>query len=105
MLIHVARTLDTLRDGVAVFGDGRLRLHNRAFAAIWRLSPALLGGEPHIDDIIFACRPLYDDARIGHGMRSPPSSPSAAPMRASSIDPTARSSLALRCRYPMAARS
>lgn len=64
-LIHVQReTLDTLRDGVAVFGpNGRLRLHNRAFAAIWRLSPALLGSEPHIDDIIFACRPLYDDAQ------------------------------------------
>jgi signal transduction histidine kinase len=64
-LIHVQReTLDTLREGVAVFGpNGRLRLHNRAFAAIWRLSPALLGSEPHIDDIIFACRPLYDDAQ------------------------------------------
>jgi signal transduction histidine kinase len=64
-LIHVQReTIDTLRDGVAVFGpNGRLRLHNRAFAAIWRLSPALLGSEPHIDDVIFACRPLYDDAQ------------------------------------------
>ncbi|HEV3242579.1 MAG TPA: PAS-domain containing protein, partial [Methyloceanibacter sp.] len=62
-LIHVQReTLDTLREGVAVFApNGRLRLHNRAFAAIWRLSPALLGSEPHIDDVIFACRPLYDD--------------------------------------------
>ena len=40
-LIHVQReTLDTLREGVAVFGpNGRLRLHNRAFASIWRLSP------------------------------------------------------------------
>src|SRR4029077_17966528 len=64
-LIHVQReTLDTLREGVAVFGqNGRLRLHNRAFASIWRFSPALLGSEPHIDDIIFACRPLYDDAQ------------------------------------------
>jgi signal transduction histidine kinase len=62
-LIHVQReTLDTLREGVAVFApNGRLRLHNRAFAAIWRLSTTLLGGEPHIDDVIFACRPLYDD--------------------------------------------
>ena len=62
-LIHVQReTLDTLREGVAVFGpNGRLRLHNRAFASIWRLSPALLGSEPHIDDVIFASRPLYDD--------------------------------------------
>src|SRR5262245_21575820 len=64
-LIHVQReTLDTLREGVAVFApNGRLRLHNRSFAALWRLSSALLGNEPHIDDVIFACRPLYDDAQ------------------------------------------
>ncbi len=62
-LIHVQReTLDTLREGVAVFGpNGRLRLHNRAFATIWRLSPAQLEGEPHIDDIIASCMALYDD--------------------------------------------
>jgi signal transduction histidine kinase len=62
-LIHVQReTLDTLREGVAVFApNGRLRLHNRAFAAIWRLSAADLEGEPHIDDIISRCRPLYDE--------------------------------------------
>jgi signal transduction histidine kinase len=64
-LIQVQReTLDTLREGVAVFAaNGRLRLHNRAFGAIWRLSPALLGSEPHIDDVIFACRPLYDESQ------------------------------------------
>ena len=62
-LIHVQReTLDTLREGVAVFAaNGRLRLSNRAFARIWRLSPALLASAPHIDDVIFACRPLYDE--------------------------------------------
>ena len=40
-LIQVQReTLDTLREGVAVFApNGRLRLYNRAFAALWRLSP------------------------------------------------------------------
>jgi signal transduction histidine kinase len=37
-----------------------LRLYNQAFAAIWRLAPAELEGEPHIDDIISACRPLYN---------------------------------------------
>ncbi len=62
-LIHVQReTLDTLRDGVAVFAaNGRLRLYNQAFAAIWKLSPRDLEGEPHIDAIIAACRALYDD--------------------------------------------
>ncbi len=61
-LIQVQReTLDTLREGVAVFApSGRLRLHNRAFATIWQLSESQLGAEPHIDDIIAWCRTLYD---------------------------------------------
>ena len=61
-LIQVQReTLDTLREGVAVFApDGRLRLYNSAFATIWRLTPAQLDGEPHVDEVIAWCRPLYD---------------------------------------------
>ncbi len=61
-LIHVQReTLDTLREGVAVFApSGRLRLYNQAFAAIWRLNPRQLDAEPHIDEIITWCRVLYD---------------------------------------------
>ena len=61
-LIQVQReTIDTLREGVAVFAaDGRLRLYNRAFAAIWRLSPRQLDAEPHIEDVIEWCRVLYD---------------------------------------------
>ncbi|HEX3674785.1 MAG TPA: PAS-domain containing protein [Rhizomicrobium sp.] len=42
-------TLDTLQEGVAVFGpDGRMKLHNAAFAKLWELEPADLAGEPHI---------------------------------------------------------
>ncbi len=49
-------TLNSLKEGVAVFAtDGRLKLHNAAFAAIWRLSPEALEGSPHIDEIIRAC--------------------------------------------------
>ena len=61
-LIQVQReTLDTLREGVAVFApNGRLRLYNQAFAAIWRLNPRQLDGEPHIEEIIAWCRALYD---------------------------------------------
>ena len=61
-LIEVQReTLDTLREGVAVFApSGRLRLYNRAFAIIWRLNPRQLDGEPHIDEVIKCCRVLYD---------------------------------------------
>jgi signal transduction histidine kinase len=62
-LIQVQReTLDTLREGVAVFApNGRLRLYNQAFAALWRLSPRQLDKEPHIDEIIEECRVLYDE--------------------------------------------
>ncbi len=61
-LIQVQReTLDTLRDGVAVFApNGRLRLYNQAFAALWRLNPRQLDKEPHIEEIIDWCRKLYD---------------------------------------------
>lgn len=61
-LIQVQReTLDTLREAVAVFAaNGRLRLYNSAFAALWRLNPRQLDGEPHIEEIIACCRVLYD---------------------------------------------
>lgn len=61
-LIHVQReTLDTLREGVAVFGaDGRLKLYNRAFARIWELDPGLLDSKPHVDNVIARCSELYD---------------------------------------------
>jgi signal transduction histidine kinase len=62
-LIQVQReTIDTLREGVAVFApDGTLRLCNHAFASIWRLSPRQLDGQPHIDELIRCCRVLYDN--------------------------------------------
>ena len=63
-LIEVQReTLDTLREGIAVFAqNGRLRLYNRAFASIWHLSQEQLDAKPHIEDVIGCCRVLYDDA-------------------------------------------
>lgn len=54
-----SETLDTLLEGVALFGtDGRLKLVNRAFAQMWRLDPDALGGEPHIGQIVEMCRGL-----------------------------------------------
>ena len=45
-------TLNTLTEGVAVFGpDAKLKLHNAAFARIWNLEPADLMGEPHVQKI------------------------------------------------------
>ena len=59
-LIRVqGETLDTLREGVAVFGtDGRLTLSNPALAVMWRLDSAALPERPHFDEIAQHCRPL-----------------------------------------------
>ena len=54
-----SETLDTLKEGVAVFGtDGRLKLHNRAFVEMWQLQPEALSVQPHIDAIMRSCRLL-----------------------------------------------
>ncbi len=56
-------TLDTLVEGVAVFGpDGKLKLHNAAFARIWDLNEADLAGEPHVRAIAALCTPKFGDA-------------------------------------------
>ncbi|HTT82877.1 MAG TPA: PAS-domain containing protein [Rhizomicrobium sp.] len=58
-------TLDTLSEGVAVFGpDARLKLHNAAFARMWKLEPAALAGEPHVQKIAEACIGRSGDAPI-----------------------------------------
>jgi signal transduction histidine kinase len=50
-----SETLDSLQEGVAVFGaNGRLKLANPAFTALWRLPADLARTEPHIDAIIAA---------------------------------------------------
>jgi signal transduction histidine kinase len=54
------QTLDTLKEGVAVFGsDGRLKLFNPAFATLWALSPSDLDGQPHIDRVTQLIAPLF----------------------------------------------
>jgi signal transduction histidine kinase len=62
-LIRVqGETLDNLADGVAVFAsDGRLRLHNAAFARMWKLSSQVLAERPHIETITALCLPLHGD--------------------------------------------
>jgi signal transduction histidine kinase len=55
-------TLDSLKEGVAVFApDGRLQLFNKAFAQVWKLSRQMLAEGPHIDVITQQCQVLYDD--------------------------------------------
>jgi len=60
-------TLDTLQEGVAVFGpDARLKLHNAAFARIWELELSDLVDEPHVQKIAeasiarFGQRPMWE---------------------------------------------
>jgi PAS domain-containing protein len=54
-------TLDHLFEGIAVFGgDGRLKLHNPAFRALWGLSEADVAGEPHIAELVDKTRELLD---------------------------------------------
>jgi signal transduction histidine kinase len=62
-LIGVQReTLDNLHEGVALFGsDGRLKLHNPAFARFWSLDPAFLETEPHADQVAAASLRYHDD--------------------------------------------
>ena len=55
-------TLDSLKEGVAVFGaDGRLRLVNPAFATIWSVPAPDATERPHFDEIAKACLPFVSD--------------------------------------------
>ena len=71
-LINVQRaTLDKLAEGIAVFGtDGRLRLHNKAFARLWNLSDEDLLDAPLFSSIVDLCRPLYHDATFWAGLKA-----------------------------------
>jgi signal transduction histidine kinase len=71
-LIRVqGETLDNLTEGVVVFGsDGRLRLHNPAFAKMWRLSPDTLAERPHVETVIEMCRSLHADDATWQTLRA-----------------------------------
>jgi signal transduction histidine kinase len=62
-LIGVQReTLDNLEEGIALLGsDGRLKLFNPAFAHFWRLDPAFLETEPHIEALAAHGRELVPE--------------------------------------------
>ena len=100
-------TLDHLSEGVAVFGsDGRLRLHNPTFAAILGLDRALLAAdEPHVADIVRACRRPGDDDAVWAAFTACVAGLDREPRRASpaaSNGPAAASSTTPRCRSPTA---
>ncbi|WJR68877.1 ATP-binding protein [Neorhizobium sp. CSC1952] len=56
-------TIDHLSEGVAVFGpDGRIRLSNPAFRALWGITAEEAKPGTHIKAIETACAPSYDKA-------------------------------------------
>ena len=64
-------TLNTLSEGVAVFGsDGRLKLSNSALERIWRVSAEQLSGQPHIDEIAALFSKLHSDQSTWDELRS-----------------------------------
>src|SRR3954454_14812649 len=62
-MIRVQReTLDSLAEGVAVFGsNGKAQLFNPAFVRMWKLSNDAMRGEPHIQTVEGWCQQLFDD--------------------------------------------
>lgn len=60
-LIAVQReTLDNLHEGIVVFGEnGRLRLSNPTFQEMWGISAEFATGEPHLREVLDACRDLF----------------------------------------------
>ena len=64
-------TIDSLDEGIAVFGtDGRMKLHNPAFASIWKLSEDRFENEPHVEEVISWCRSLHDDDTVWANLRA-----------------------------------
>jgi len=54
-------TIDDLAEGVCVFGpDGKLRLANTAFRALWGLTEAQTRPGTHIRELAILCQPSYD---------------------------------------------
>ena len=65
-----SETLNSLSEGVAVFAtDGKLKLFNTAFAAIWKQSLKTLAETPHIEEFIASIRVLCDDNEAWTGIR------------------------------------
>lgn len=63
-------TLDSLREGVAVFGsDGGLKLSNPAFSELWKLDDDTITGRPHVDVIANHCAALSADTTVWADIR------------------------------------
>jgi signal transduction histidine kinase len=84
-LIQVQRaTLDKLSDAVAVFGsDGRLRLHNEAFAALWGATGDQLDAAGDFDGVVELCVRQVHDMHLWRDLKA----------RVTDTDPEARAPL------------
>ncbi len=70
MIRFQGETLDNMAEGVVVFSsDGRVRLHNPAFARMWRLQPPMLAERPHIETVTALCKPLLGDSAVWQALR------------------------------------
>lgn len=69
--------LDKLHEAVVVFGlDGRLKLHNAAFSAMWKLEPGALEEEMPFDRVVAACEHLFHDRAVWAQVRARITDPS-----------------------------
>jgi signal transduction histidine kinase len=65
-----SETLDHLTEAVAVFGsDGRVRLHNPAFEAMWKFAPGTLAERPHADAVTAWCQAQHDDNAVWRALK------------------------------------
>ncbi len=65
-----SETLETLREGVAVFGpDGRLSFCNPAFIDLWRLEADRLAERPRFENLVAQCRSLLDDDEVWRSLQ------------------------------------
>jgi signal transduction histidine kinase len=71
-LFHVqTETLNTLTEGVAVFGsDGRLKLFNPALENIWNVPARDLENQPHIDHVVKLFSPLASNSATWDELRA-----------------------------------
>ncbi len=66
-----SETLDTLKEGVTVFGtDGRLKFFNPAFASLWKIDSGLLNDRPHIDRVAGLCTARCTEANAFDEVRA-----------------------------------
>lgn len=84
-LIQVQQaTLDKLNDAVAVFGsDGRLRLHNEAFARFWNITPQQLETAGDFEGVVDLCVPKLHDLGFWRELKG----------RVADPDPSARAAM------------